>query len=300
MSKTTTESNFFKATGLPTTTTNTPTGLKFAENKPNLSQISKPRPRTSLKRKEEPKVLLSSECSFPRPSGVHCGYTFSRRHKELLLVENNAINNKPILIRSGKADSNRESPDLEFEDFGPKEFFSCRGTFDRKKIVSMLRQHYKIADKNSTECQPKQELQKQDSLRESEAVDLSQTPEPKCFEKTSIFKKPSRPQSAKLKPSRPLSSTFAQRPRTTKYPYVNSITNDKPYEDPLTQKLKQERVQKKKWVSQKDFNLVSQKKKSFSQPSYLHNSPYNPPSAHKFRNENKKKWLAGSFKIAQY
>ena len=79
---------------------------------------------------------------------------------------------------------------------------------------------------------------------------------------------------------------------------VPVITNASPYDNGEEERYRKEQVMKKKsWVSSQNFKLffgkASAGKSDNFIPNYVTITPSNPPLLHKFRKENRKKWVGG-------
>lgn len=69
-----------------------------------------------------------------------------------------------------------------------------------------------------------------------------------------------------------------------------------PYETEDERRRRELAESKKLWVAKKDFDTVFSSRISPQlMVNYITMDPSDPPSLHKFRTENKKRWLAGKF-----
>ncbi|CAG9318747.1 unnamed protein product [Blepharisma stoltei] len=93
-------------------------------------------------------------------------------------------------------------------------------------------------------------------------------------------------------------NTLNVKSRTLKYPFLGSMRNDAPYKDPEKIEHEEQKESKKQWVSAKNITPTTAVPREFTKANPTTDLPYNPFSAHKFREQNKEKWLGGAFKVA--
>ena len=91
---------------------------------------------------------------------------------------------------------------------------------------------------------------------------------------------------------------LSHNPSPSQKNYKPTVNNDgTPYQDPFRKKLIDDQLNKKKWISHRDFNTTIKLRTSMEYKSKdLLLSPSIPTSSHNFRDVNKPKWMAGSFK----
>ena len=100
-------------------------------------------------------------------------------------------------------------------------------------------------------------------------------------------------------------STLNQKNKHLKYPFPGSVTSIEPYVDPYKISIRPD-VKSNNWITKEGFSLNNKKIENKTEPVMIQEAtndgiknedPYNPPSAHKFRDENKNKWIQGCFKL---
>lgn len=81
------------------------------------------------------------------------------------------------------------------------------------------------------------------------------------------------------------------------------IENDSPYVDNLSKEYREKKINEKKWVTKKNFNIFVGKATSINNSlsseikNYVIRTPSLPPITYKFRQEQRNKWVGGYFKL---
>lgn len=258
-----------------------------------------------------------------RPKSSHSGFTISKRKYDPVIVANNATKQESIHIANFFQSEPTESLFLPVSTHTD---LKIRGSFD-KQAITLLKSQLGIGNTTVSELKKassERELglgtRKEKQGNELMRIIASQEPYEEDNEVTQWTRKDIRnmlhgadgkaqdhgakkqkirivyrSKVAKSKTNSNLYTTLNTKCKTSKYPFPGSVTNLEPYEDPCKVSIRPD-SSSKNWVSGEPFTLAI--KKSEEKFSGVHYSdPYNPPSDHKFRNENKEKWISGSFKV---
>lgn len=259
-----------------------------------------------------------------RPSSSHSGFTISKRKYDPVILQNNATKQEPIYIPASFMPENNDSI---FLPVGKHNDLKIRGTFDKTCLTSLKQQ---LGILSSTVSELKVTTSGRDNLtsdrnekRQNELMRILASQEP-CEDEneetrwtkndirtmlhgneTKGSENPMKKQKIKIvyrsrlprsRTQKEFYTTLNVKNKTSKYPFPGSVTSVDPYIDPEKKQIRPE-SSKNNWVSGERFNLALGK--SEEKFTGIHFSePYNPPSAHKFRSEDKRKWIQGAFKVA--
>lgn len=302
----------------------------FLRNQPSSS-----RPITASTAKLDTSVYPGQDLYLTatrlRPTSSHSGFAISKRKHEPVVVPNNATRQETIHVQPAKVQTSSESLSLPL---GKTVGINIRGTFDRNSTIYMLRQQIGCGNTSCAEeyiskkfCDSgRMTSRSNDTGHQNELYKILATQEP-IYEKPKIKtwgKKEIRSMlhgnennisteqsvrkqkvrivyKSKYETSRVKSNTedmyttLNQKTKSLKYPFPGSVTSGDVYIEPSKISIRPASGQSK-WVSCERFNVVTKKNDEKTQLA-LASEPYNPVSAHKFRAEDKSKWIQGSFKV---
>ena len=258
-----------------------------------------------------------------RPSSSHSGFTISKRKYDPVILPNNATKQDPIHIVSTYIPGNTESI---FLPVGKHNDLKIRGAFDRTSIT-LLKQQLGIC--NSTVSEFKGNTSARENLttgrqenRQNELMKILNSQEPcedeneemrwtKSDIRTMLHGNDNkngeihmrkqkirivyRSKLPKSRTQKDIHTTLNIKNKTSKYPFPGTVTSIEPFIDAEKKPIRP-LSSKKDWVSSERFNLALGKTEDKFTGVHF-SEPYNPPSAHKFRIEDKKKWLQGAFKV---
>lgn len=265
-----------------------------------------------------------------RPTSSHSGFAISRRKHEPVIVSNNATSQTSILVHPAKVQASESMMVLPL---GKALGVKLKGNLDNNFIKNLIKkqlgctktscaQEYMLKKNHdsdrpttrSNDFSHQNELYK--ILNSQEPVD--ETTEMKAWGKNeirsmlhgienNISEQRNRKQKIKIVykskycPKRQKSctdiigSTLNQKTKSLKYPFPGSVTNCEPYVEPGKALIRPE-SKPGNWMSSERFSVPA---KNLDQKGcvVVINEPYKPSSGHKFRNDDKSKWLRGSFKV---
>jgi hypothetical protein len=258
-----------------------------------------------------------------RPTSSHSGFTISKRKYDPVILANNATKQEPIHINTFFQIERAESL---FLPVGTHTDLKIRGSFDKKPITLLKSQ---LGISNSTVSELKRAASERDltsstrqEKHQNELMKILSSQEP-CEEENEVTHwtrkdirnmlhgneskgndHQGRKQKIRIvyrsKVQKPrintnICTTLNVKSKSSKYPFPGSVTNLEPYVDPQKVEIRPSNSNCL-WVSKEPFTLAIKKQEErFSGVHY--SDPYNPPSSHKFRTEEKNRWVSGEFRV---
>ena len=292
------------------------------------AETSDTRPDTAKSRSgPRPTTASTIETTNQRPvsaiSARHSGFAFSRRYHVPLIVSNNATTDVAITAKKG---SGSESPGTVSHNITPIRMRNTGKSTNFTMQISPIAANSPISvqEKTNSEKTGLNTLEYQSILTstgEKNPVLGKKQTEIRCFLHPRYRVSDRSRSNSSLTPSKRIIRIKTQRiyhnkapksvdfgtfckSKTTFYPYLGlTIANDgQVYRDPQAKQREEERNSRKKWVSERDFEVKGGKSQSPAGEiaNYVRLTPSEPPGKHVFREESKGKWIAGQFKVAGY
>lgn len=268
-----------------------------------------------------------------RPASSHSGFAISKRKVCPVLLQNNATRQEAIQVSPPKV---LENPSTLMLTDTRNSFTRIKSNFDKSLSVYNLRQmngfgntssgeaFFDKSEKNLPEPVRTGSAKLQSNYQSELMRIISQEPAEEKYENSPWSKKEIRAmlhgenlandQSAK-KPkikiiykskfskslrkneSEKMYTTLNQKNKTLRYPFPGSVTSNEPYIDPCKKSIREEKPNQ--WITSNGFSsVVKRKSKEAKKREIVYNGDmYYPPSSHKFREEDRSKWIKGSFKV---